>query len=123
MFNLGRGQMLNRSQMTNSINCVRISKKQTGCCLFGAVGCYSSYRTMNEKGEFPWMYHLRNTSSNSSGELCNPILGKELVAYLKFYNIGTELIEEGTENLKPNKEADAQKALGYFLYYLRPLET
>ncbi|GAB1524488.1 hypothetical protein RhiTH_007642 [Rhizoctonia solani] len=90
---------------------------------FNRVGSYTSYQTMNEKGEFPWMYHLQSTSGGSSGELYNPVVGKELVAYLKFYNIGTELIEEGTENLKPNKEADAKKALGYFLYYLRPLET
>ncbi|QRW24015.1 laminin domain protein [Rhizoctonia solani] len=79
---------------------------------FNRVGSYTSYQTMNEKGEFPWMYHLQSTSGGSSGELYNPVVGKELVAYLKFYNIGTELIEEGTENLKPNKEADAKKALG-----------
>ncbi|CAE6376559.1 unnamed protein product [Rhizoctonia solani] len=89
---------------------------------FGQIGCYDSYHTVNEKGELPWMYCFGDIYARDQFTLSRSIPEKELVAYLNFYNIGTELIEEGTENIKPGKEEDAKKSLAYFLYNLRPLE-
>jgi hypothetical protein len=68
------------------------------------------------------MYCFGDIYARDQFTLSRSIPEKELVAYLNFYNIGTELIEEGTENIKPGKEEDAKKSLAYFLYNLRPLE-
>ncbi|CAE6463590.1 unnamed protein product [Rhizoctonia solani] len=90
---------------------------------FNQTGSCSSYHTINEKGEFPWMHCLEDIYSLNGSSLNRFIVEKELVAYLKFYDIGAYLIEEETGNLKPDKQEDAKKALAYFLYYCRPLES
>ncbi|KAG8748815.1 hypothetical protein FRC11_011857 [Ceratobasidium sp. 423] len=53
-------------------------------------------------------------------KLSGSVLAWVLVGYLKFYGIGAELIEEGTGNLKPDKEEAAQKVLAHYLYYCCP---
>ncbi|CAE7220238.1 unnamed protein product [Rhizoctonia solani] len=86
----------------------------------GIVGGYRAYYTINDKGELPSMHHLDDVYGNSHCTLNRNITTTELVAYLKFYSIGTELIDEETGTLKPDKEADAKKLLAYFLYYGSP---
>ncbi|KAG8749408.1 hypothetical protein FRC11_011359, partial [Ceratobasidium sp. 423] len=83
-------------------------------------GHHYAYRTINEKGELPWMRYLDDVYASSSDRLSRSITTKELVGYLRFYGIGAELIEEETGNLKPDKEAEAQKLLAIYLYYGRP---
>ncbi|CAE7184360.1 unnamed protein product [Rhizoctonia solani] len=79
-----------------------------------------SRQTINNKGELPLMHHLEDIYSNRAYVLNRDITITELVAYLKFYSIGTELIDEETGTLKPDKEADAKKLLAYYLYHGRP---
>ncbi|KAG8752638.1 hypothetical protein FRC11_008182 [Ceratobasidium sp. 423] len=78
---------------------------------------------MNGKGQLPLMHHLPPISTYDSTRLSGSITAQNLVGYLGFYDICMELIEEGTENLKPDKEADAQRLLAYYLYYNRPPVT
>ncbi|CAE6434143.1 unnamed protein product [Rhizoctonia solani] len=80
-------------------------------------GCGDSYRTMNGKGELPWMQHLPYIYSSSSSSLSSPITDKDLVDYLKFYGVGTNLIEEGASTLKPDKKEDAQRLLASYLIH------
>ncbi|KAH7335783.1 hypothetical protein B0J17DRAFT_667777 [Rhizoctonia solani] len=81
---------------------------------------YTSYKTINHEGELPWMRCLPGISTLDSVNISGALTLQELASYIKFYNISADLIEEGTGNLKSDKEADAKKRLAFYLYYRRP---
>ncbi|KAG8713127.1 hypothetical protein FRC11_013201, partial [Ceratobasidium sp. 423] len=66
------------------------------------------------------MHKLPNVSASWNGvkaSLDMTISEQHLAAYLSFYNITADLVEDGTGNLKPDKKEDAQDLLAYHLYY------
>ncbi|CUA74787.1 hypothetical protein RSOLAG22IIIB_11478 [Rhizoctonia solani] len=79
-----------------------------------------SYKLMNDKGELPWVQHLPEIYTSTPRAFSPSITDKVLVGYLRFYDVGTNLIEEGTGNLKPDKKEDAQSLLAYYLYHGHP---
>ncbi|CAE6436926.1 unnamed protein product [Rhizoctonia solani] len=81
---------------------------------------YCAYAMMNGNGELPWMYHLEDVYSGNGTSLSRSISVQELVGYLKFYCIGAELIEDQSGNIKPGREADAQRLLASHLCYANP---
>ncbi|CAE6528199.1 unnamed protein product [Rhizoctonia solani] len=85
------------------------------------TGSYSSYRTTNDEGELPWMRNLPFIDGDSNCSSFRPRLtDPELVGYLKFYSIGSGLIEEETGDLIHTKKAEAEKRLATFLFWGRP---
>ncbi|GAB1524486.1 hypothetical protein RhiTH_007640 [Rhizoctonia solani] len=69
---------------------------------------------MNEKGELPWMHRLPEIRVYNE-ELLDSHSVESLVGYLKFYDIGAELIDEETGELKPGRKEDAEKLLSHRL--------
>ncbi|CUA76324.1 hypothetical protein RSOLAG22IIIB_12214 [Rhizoctonia solani] len=79
----------------------------------------SSSETINEKGEQPWMHRLRNVEAyqcHDGTKLSPSLTDEELGGYLRFYDIGADLIDNGTGNIMSGKEADARQLLAYYLY-------
>ncbi|KAG8731495.1 hypothetical protein FRC11_003985 [Ceratobasidium sp. 423] len=81
---------------------------------------HSSYRTLNEKGELAWMHKLPYVSASWNGvkpSLDETISEQNLAAYLRFYNIAADLVEDETWNLKPDKKDDARDRLADYLVF------
>ncbi|CAE7091089.1 unnamed protein product [Rhizoctonia solani] len=87
---------------------------------YGAGGRYHSYLTMNNKGELPSVRNLPIVIPGSSSTLQGAITKQALADYLNFYDIGTDLIEEDTGDIKADRDADAQKVLAHYLWFGHP---
>ncbi|KAG8731496.1 hypothetical protein FRC11_003986 [Ceratobasidium sp. 423] len=77
---------------------------------------YRQHAVMNEKGELPWLNGLPYISPHSRSTLSGPPTESVVVSYLRWYNIGGDLIEaDGTDKLKPGSQTAAHELLARFL--------
>ncbi|CUA74786.1 hypothetical protein RSOLAG22IIIB_11477 [Rhizoctonia solani] len=81
----------------------------------------SSSKTINEKGEQPWVHHrkelgvYRDIMDGSRLKFNRSVTDQEFARYLGFYGIGANLTDE-TGSIKPDKKEDAQSLLKYYLF-------
>ncbi|CAE6358295.1 unnamed protein product [Rhizoctonia solani] len=78
---------------------------------------HPSYNKMNNQGELPWMYNPPCVKCRDPSSLFENLNPQHLASYLEFYGIGTDLLEDGSGDLKEGRELDAIKTLACHLYY------
>ncbi|KAF8684165.1 hypothetical protein RHS04_01583 [Rhizoctonia solani] len=65
------------------------------------------------------MHQLRGIKAESFGLFNSPRV-ENVIGHLEFYNIGAELIDEESGELKPGRKGDVEKLLSHRLRYGYP---
>ncbi|KAF8598003.1 hypothetical protein BDV93DRAFT_512903 [Ceratobasidium sp. AG-I] len=78
---------------------------------------YMYHHIVNENGEAPTDYHVPDIRNTVGHYFWSKTPDDILVRYLQYYNIGTDLIEQGDPpTLKPNSTEQARYILGGYTY-------